>query len=58
MNVYYHVIVTVVRSYCKCLELNYGPLKERMKLINVQINERKCEQMPLKIMYKKLVNFF
>lgn len=26
--------------------------------MNVQINERKCEQMPLKIMYKKLVKFF
>lgn len=26
--------------------------------MDVQINERKCEQMPLNIMYKKLVKFF
>lgn len=44
--------------YVKCLELNYGPLKERIKSMNGQINERKCEQMLLNIMYKKLVKFF
>ena len=40
--------------YVKCLELNYGPLKERIKSMNGQINERKCEQMLLNIMYNFL----
>ena len=44
--------------YVKCLKLNYVPLKERIKSMNGQINERKWEQMPLNIMYKKLVKFF
>lgn len=57
LNVYYHVTVTVVKVTVSVWSL-IMVTRRTTKLINVQINERKCEQMPLKIMYKKLVNFF